>query len=200
MEEADRDSAWVKVCEEIEKAVNPNASKKAFPGNTLRDALSQSALPMPDRLSNSRIDSEFQAVWRHISPTLKNDMRESIKLTEVMRAAARDERWQYSLPQPYPKLSVYDPHLSLIRRYDRHLWKCFTGYIRAARSSKSLAHQYNNALYAALDAEDTGNRKPPEEGLRRELHKSALKLESLADQLSQRQVHYDVVTFSSPKT
>jgi hypothetical protein len=85
----------------------------------------------------------------------------------------------------------------LIRRYDRHLWKCFTGYIHAALSLKSLAHQYNNALYAALDAEDTENRKPPEEGLRRELHKSTLKLESLADQLSKRQVHYDVVTFSS---
>jgi hypothetical protein len=200
MEPADRDSAWVKVCEEIEKAANSNASKKAFPGNKLRNALSQLALPRPDRLSNDRIDSAFQAVWRHISPTLKNDLRESIKLTEEMRAAARNEHWQYSLSQPYPKVNEYHPHLALIRQYDRLLWKCFTAYIRAAWSSKSLAHQYNNALYAALHAEDTGNRKPPEEGLRRQLHKSALKLESLADELSERQAHYDVVTFSSPKT
>ena len=166
----------------------------------LRDALSQLALTRSDRLSNDRIDSAFQAVWRHISPTLKNDLRESIKLTEEMRAAARDEHWQYSLSQPYPKVKEYHPHLTLIRQYDRRLWKCFTAYIRAAWSSKSLAHQYNNALYAARHAEDTGNRKPPEEGLQRQLHKSALKLESLADELSQRQAHYDVVTFSSPKT
>ena len=88
MEPADRDSAWVKVCEEIEKAVNSNASKKAFPGNMLREALPQLALPLSDRLSNDRIDSAFQAVWRHISPTLKNDLQESIKLTEEMRATS----------------------------------------------------------------------------------------------------------------
>jgi hypothetical protein len=41
MKTAKRDQAWVKICEEIKKAVNP--SKEPLPEDSLKDATSQSA-------------------------------------------------------------------------------------------------------------------------------------------------------------
>ena len=196
MKEADRDSAWVTVCQEIEKAVNRNDSNDPFPGDLLKDAVLQSAPPSPDRPSTSHIQSEFTAIWRHISPTLENDLRESIKLTEAMRAVA-EERWHYSLPQPYPQTTVYNPHLFLIRQYNKDLWKWFTKYIDAALSAKQMAHRYNNAFYARLNTEFVGRWWIPPDKLRAELNNSALKLEALADQLNQKRIHYDVVTSRS---
>lgn len=44
MMEADRDQAWVRICEEIEKAVNP--SREPFLEDSLKDAAPQSAPPI----------------------------------------------------------------------------------------------------------------------------------------------------------
>ena len=193
---ADQGSVLTHVCRQIKAAVNPpvdpsaqHAPSPAGPNVTVP----QSAPPSPDRLSTSHIQSEFTALWRHISPTLENDLHESIKLTEAMRAVA-EERWPYSLPQPYPRTNVYNPHLPLIRQYNKDLWKRFNKYIDAALSAKQIAHRYNNAFYAAQGTKSVGRRWIPPDKLRTELNNAALKLEALADQLNQKRIHYNVVT------
>lgn len=55
MTRAKRDQAWVRICEDIEKAVNP--SKEYPPEDSLKDAAPQSAPPNRTRLSISVVGS-----------------------------------------------------------------------------------------------------------------------------------------------